>query len=73
MSFPFLLLVSALLSLLFTSTPSSSSSDSDGLFTSNADLQEVLWTEAELVRGMRGYIREEEDRIRKLKRLESIA
>ena len=45
----------------------SSPSASDGLFTSSADLQDLLWTEAELVRGMREYIREEEERIAKLK------
>ena len=44
-----------------------SSAESDGLFTSNADLQHVLWTEAELVRAMRDYVREEEHRLEKIK------
>lgn len=40
----------------------------EGIFTSNADLQELLWTEAELVRGMREYIAEEEERLDRLRR-----
>jgi len=39
----------------------------DGLFTSNADLQDLLSTEAELVAQMRSYVREEEDRLERLK------
>ena len=47
---------------------SASSDNDEGIFTSNADLQLLLSTEAELVRGLRAYVEAEEaklDRIRK--------
>ena len=40
----------------------------DGIFTSNSDLQHLLWTEAEVVRGLQQYIHEEELKIEKLKK-----
>ena len=42
--------------------------DSDGIFTSNVDLQRLLKTEAEIVRELHSYIKEEEIRIDKLKK-----
>ncbi len=41
--------------------------DSGGLFTSNADLQDLLWTEVELVRSMKDYIKKEEQKLDKLR------
>ena len=45
----------------------SQSSDSDGIFTSNVDLQRLLKTEEEIVRELHDYISEEEQRLDKLK------
>ena len=42
--------------------------ESDGIFTSNVDLQRLLKTEAEIVRELHSYIIEEELRIDKLKK-----
>ncbi len=53
---------------LLLSPHCSLASEDDGIFTSNADLQDLLWTEAELVRNLRTYIAEEEERIQTLKR-----
>ena len=47
-----------------------SSDGSDGLFTSSADLERLLDTEAELVRALKDYVKVEEDRIIKIKRYE---
>lgn len=40
----------------------------DGIFTSNSDLQSLLTTEAELVKGLQHYIQQEEQKINKLKK-----
>ena len=42
--------------------------ESEGLFTSNADLQSVLYTEAELARTLHRYLEEEERKLAKVKR-----
>ena len=47
---------------------SASSDGTDGLFTSSADLERLLDTEAELVRALKDYVEKEEDRIIKIKR-----
>ena len=45
----------------------SAEEDAGGIFTSNSDLQTLLWTEAELIKGMRNYIEAEESKIAQLK------
>ena len=47
---------------------SASDLPSDGIFTSNVDLQRLLKTEEEIVRELHSYIKEEELRIDKLKK-----
>ena len=42
--------------------------ENDGIFTSNADLQSVLYTEAELVRSLHRYLQDEERKLAKVKR-----
>ena len=42
--------------------------ENDGIFTSNADLQSVLYTEAELVRSLQRYLEDEEKKMAKVKR-----
>ena len=42
--------------------------ENDGIFTSNADLQSVLYTEAELVRSLHRYLLDEEKKLAKVKR-----
>ena len=42
--------------------------ENDGIFTSNADLQSVLYTEAELVRSLHRYLEDEEKKLAKVKR-----
>ena len=61
----FILRITVLLCTLGSSL--GSEDGSDGLYTSNADLQDLLHTESELVRGMHNYIEEEERRLHKLK------
>ena len=53
-------------SLLFISSLVKAS-DTEGLFTANRDLVDLLLTEAELVKGLKEYIKTEEERIVKLK------
>ena len=45
-----------------------SGAENDGIFTSNADLQSVLYTEAELVRSLQRYLEDEEKKMAKVKR-----
>ncbi len=42
--------------------------DTDGIFTSNTDLQSLLYTEGELVRSLHRYLEDEEKKLQKLKR-----
>lgn len=44
-----------------------SATETDGMFTSSADLERLLSTEAELVRALKDYVHLEEDRLQKLK------
>lgn len=46
----------------------SGGAENDGIFTSNADLQSVLYTEAELVRSLHRYLQDEEKKLAKVKR-----
>ena len=46
---------------------SDAGNNDEGIFTSNTDLQNLLSTEAELVKGMHRFIAEEEAKIAKLK------
>ena len=41
--------------------------ESDGIFTSNADLQGLLWTEGQLLGQLKQYLAEEENKITKIK------
>ena len=52
---------------ILRSQSSESSAGGDGMFTSSADLERLLGTEAELVRALKDYIVQEEDRIAKLR------
>jgi hypothetical protein len=56
-----------LLVILALSGTDASEGDNDGIFTSNTDLQNLLWTEHELVRGLKEYIEAEEAKIQRLK------
>ena len=47
---------------------SAAAAENDGIFTSNADLQSVLYTEAELVRSLHRYLQDEERKLAKVKR-----
>ena len=51
-----------LLLLCLAAVASSAAEYEDGIFTSNADLQDLLYTESQLVAGMNRYIQEEEAR-----------
>ena len=42
--------------------------ESEGMFTSSTDLERLLSTEAELVRALKNYLQQEEERLVKLKR-----
>lgn len=44
-----------------------STSENDGMFTSTTDLEHLLSTEAEVVNALQDYIRQEEDRLSKLR------
>ena len=59
--------MNAPLLLLCLASVASSAEYEDGIFTSNADLQDLLYTESQLVAGMNRYIQEEEARLDKLK------
>lgn len=50
----------------------SASTEADGMFTSSADLERLLSTEAELVRALKDYVQLEEDRLTKLKNVMTI-
>lgn len=63
-------MISSVLLLLLGATTSfivGASTDSDGIFTSNADLQGLLWTEGQLVEQLRQYLAAEEQKISKIK------
>jgi len=61
------LLVLTFVSLALLAVTMATEELTDGLFTSNADLQDLLETEATLVTQMKDYIAEEERRLEKLK------
>ncbi len=44
-------------------------SDGDGMFTSSADLEGLLWTEADLVDKLEDYVKDEYRRIQKLEKI----
>ena len=44
------------------------SEDSEGIFTSNTDLQSLLWTEKELVKSLKEYIKAEELKLEQLRK-----
>ena len=62
-----LLLCLPLLTIQETTFPSSGTGD--GMFTSSADLQGLLYTESELVNKLNEYVQEETERIESLKKL----
>ncbi|XP_059084630.1 prolyl 4-hydroxylase subunit alpha-1-like [Tigriopus californicus] len=53
----------------FLALPFQGLAGDDGIFTSNSDLQGLLTTEAELVKGLQHYIQQEEQKILKLKQI----
>ena len=40
----------------------------EGIFTSNTDLKSLLWTDAELLRGLKSYLLAEENKLEHLKK-----
>ena len=63
-----LLSVVSLLSGHILSSEGQESGDDEGIFTSNVDLQRLLRTEETIVRELHSYIKDEEQRIDKLKK-----
>ena len=41
--------------------------ENDGMFTSTTDLERLLFTEAELVRALKNYVQQEEQRLVKIR------
>ena len=60
--------ISLLLLAILASADSASDQTYEGIFTSNTDLQSVLYTEAELIKTLNLYIRAEEERLDKLRK-----
>ncbi len=67
---PFFVAATVIFFVLCTTTGTRSETDveNDGMFTSSTDLERLLSTEAELVRALKDYVEQEEDRIAKLRR-----
>ena len=63
-----LLSLVSLLSGHILSSEGQESGDDEGIFTSNVDLQRLLRTEETIVRELHSYIKDEEQRIDKLKK-----
>lgn len=58
----------AFTTFLLTINPSKAQiTENDGMFTSTTDLERLLFTEAELVRALKNYVQQEEQRLVKIR------
>ena len=64
---PWIIAIAFTTILLTINSSKAQITENDGMFTSTTDLERLLFTEAELVRALKNYVQQEEQRLVKIR------
>ena len=64
---PWIIAIAFTTFLLTINSSKAQITENDGMFTSTTDLERLLFTEAELVRALKNYVQQEEQRLVKIR------
>ena len=64
---PWIIAIAFTTILLSINSSKAQITENDGMFTSTTDLERLLFTEAELVRALKNYVQQEEQRLVKIR------